>query len=99
MEYWWGKQIKDEECGEYGTNDRREIHTELCWGKLQLRDCLTDLGVDGRKMTTATTMITWILKDTMVKHGLDLSASGQRQVAGSSENGNALGFPSMGEIS
>ena len=47
MEYRWGEQIKDEVCGECGTYDRREMHTELCWGKLRLRVCLADLGADG----------------------------------------------------
>jgi len=64
MEYWWGEQIKDEVCGECGTYDRREMHTELCWGKLQLRDCLADLGVDERKMTMMMMMMMMMMMTT-----------------------------------
>jgi hypothetical protein len=48
-------------CGECGKYGRREMHADLCWGTLQLRDCLADLGVDGRKMTTMMIMIIIII--------------------------------------
>jgi len=45
----YGDQFKDFELrGECGTHFGKEMHTELCFGNLKLRDHSWDLSVDGK---------------------------------------------------
>ena len=57
-----------------------EVDTGVWWGNLRERDQLEDLGVDGK--------IKMDLYEEGWGHGLDLSGSGQTQVAGSCECSN-----------
>jgi hypothetical protein len=60
-------------CGTYRSEEK--CIQGFAGGKLNVRDCLKDLGVNGRKIMMI--IIKWMLKNKMVIHELDLSASGQ----------------------
>jgi hypothetical protein len=63
---------------------RREVHTGFWWGNLRERSHLEDAGVDGR------IILRWIYRKCDRGHGLDLSASGQGQMADCCKCGNDL---------
>ena len=45
--------------------ERGEVHTGFWWGELRERDHLEDVGIDGK------TMLQWVLKNWVLKTGLD----------------------------
>ena len=53
-----------------------EVRTEFWWGTLREGDHLEDPSVDEK------VIIKWIFEKWDVRHGMDLSGSGYRQVAG-----------------
>jgi hypothetical protein len=69
------------------------VYTGFWWGNLRKRDHLGDPGVDGR------IILKYIFRKWERRHGLDLSGSGQGQVAGCCECGNEpLGSIQYGEF-
>jgi hypothetical protein len=58
------------------------VYTGFCCENLRERDQLKDPGVEGR------IILSWIFRKWDGEHGLDLSGTGLRQVAGTCECGN-----------
>jgi hypothetical protein len=69
----------DAACSTYG---RREAYTGFLWGNLRERDHLEDPRVDGK------IILSYIFGKSDVGYELDLTGSGQGQMAGTCEYGN-----------
>ena len=69
---------------------REEVYTCFWWGNLRERE---DPGVDG------VIILKWIFRKWHGRHGLNCSASGQGQVAGTSKrDSEPSGFAKCGEV-